>query len=65
MFEGEGSELPAGAERRVHDGIPFFIYTRSGRTEVFWPEGRLLCVLVSDMNAEEVVQLAFAKAAKP
>jgi len=65
MFEGLASELPAGAERRVHNGIPFFLYRRSGRTEVFWPEGRILCVLVSDMNAEEVVQLAFAKAVKP
>src|SRR2546430_13094359 len=25
MFEGESSELPAGAERRVHNGIPFFL----------------------------------------
>ena len=33
-----------------------------GLTAVFWQEGAVVCVLVSDIETEEVVQLAFAKA---
>jgi anti-sigma factor RsiW len=62
MYEGQVDELPAGAERREHNGISFRIYRRDARTVVFWEEGHVTCVLVSDIGAEDVIQLAFAKA---
>lgn len=62
MYQGTVEDLPAGAERREHNGIPFFIYGRGARTVVFWQEGDVTCVLVSDGAAEDVIQLAFAKA---
>lgn len=64
MYEAGVGELPRGAELREHDGIPFSIYRKDGRTLVFWPEGGVICVLISDIAPEEVVQLAFAKAMK-
>ena len=33
-----------------------------GLTTVFWQEGAVVCVLVSDTDAETVIQLAFDKA---
>lgn len=65
MYEGRPSELPAGAVRREHNGIVFHVYEHEGLTLVFWPEGGVMCVLVSDIGAEEVIQLAFAKAMIP
>jgi anti-sigma factor RsiW len=64
MFEGSTRELPPGADVRRHGGIPFSVYRRGSRTLVFWPEGKVLCVLVSDAETEEVVALAFAKAVR-
>jgi anti-sigma factor RsiW len=64
MYEGEVAELPADAERRVHDGIEFLIYRRGAVTLVFWQEGDVICVLASDIAPEAVVALAFAKAVK-
>jgi anti-sigma factor RsiW len=65
MFEGKTDELPAGSERRVHNGIEFFIYDRNGTTAVFWQEGSIVCVLASAVPRDETVSLAFAKAMKP
>jgi hypothetical protein len=62
MYLGRPSELPRAAEVRVNNGIPFQVYERDGMTLVFWQEGAVLCVLVSRIGAEEVIQLAFAKA---
>jgi anti-sigma factor RsiW len=64
MFEGRTAELPPAAETREHDGITFHIYQRDGRTAVFWQEGVVVCVLVGETAAEEVISLAFAKAMK-
>ncbi len=64
MYPGTASELPPGAERREHGGIPFFVYGKDTRTLVFWQEGNVICALVSEAGREEVVQLAFAKAVK-
>ena len=55
---------PPGATLREHDGIRFFVYRRGKVTTVFWDEGTVTCVLSGDFDAEEVVQLAFAKAMK-
>jgi anti-sigma factor RsiW len=65
MFAGKMADLPAGAEVREHNGFRFQIYRDGDRTAVFWPEGAILCVLVSDGPPEEVIQLAFAKAMAP
>jgi len=62
MFEGRLSDLPPGAERFDHEGIPFFAYRERGVTAVFWPEGDVLCILVADLPPAELHQLAIAKA---
>ena len=62
MFPGEVTRLPAGAERRENKGIEFFTYRKDGTTAVFWQEGAIVCALVSNIEPENVVQLAFAKA---
>ena len=62
MFVGRVAELPAGAVVRENKGIQFHVYETSGLTSVFWQEGAVVCVLISDIPKEEVVQLAFAKA---
>ena len=66
MYEGTLRELPPGGEPREHDGITFQIFRREegAVTLVFWQEGPVVCVLVSDAPAEQVVQLAYAKALK-
>ena len=65
MYRGKVTELlPAGAVRRRNKGIEFYIYRINGLTVVFWQEGSVTCVLSSDINPKEVVQLAFAKAVK-
>jgi anti-sigma factor RsiW len=55
----------APVERRVHNGIEFFVYRRGDVTMVFWDERVVTCVLASTMDQEAVVQLAFAKAMRP
>jgi mycothiol system anti-sigma-R factor len=65
MYPGVAAELPAGATLRENHGIQFRVYQRGGVTMVFWPEGKIICALSSDIAAEDVVQLAFAKAMLP
>jgi anti-sigma factor RsiW len=62
MYPGIASDLPKGATLREHNGIKFYIYERQGLTTVFWQEGEVLCVLVSDISSQQVIELAFAKA---
>ena len=62
MYVGQVGELPRGATLRENKGIKFYLYGSKGITAVFWQEGAVVCVLVSDIAPEEVVQLAFAKA---
>lgn len=64
MYEGRLSELPPAAEEREHDGIRFRVYRTAGLTLVFWQEGSVVCVLATDADPEEAVQLAYAKAIK-
>lgn len=64
MRRGRLDALPAPEERIEHGGRPFFIYTRQGRTVVFWPEGNVLCALVGE-GRTEVIELAKAKAMGP
>jgi hypothetical protein len=62
MFEGRIETLPKGATFRQNKGVTFYVYETGGITAVLWPEGAVICALVSDIKPEEVVQLAFAKA---
>ena len=64
MFVGTMTDLIQPSERRDHNGISFVIVTRGAYTAAFWPEANVLCVVVSDMPAEETIALAFAKAVK-
>ncbi len=65
MFLGRPEQLPEADEVREHNGIRFHIYRKDGVTLAFWKEGSVLCVLVSDIDSEELIQLAFAKAVNP
>ena len=65
MYIGAASELPGGSVERENRGIKFHVYQVKGVTMVFWQEGKVVCVLSSDMPVENVVQLAFAKAKRP
>jgi anti-sigma factor RsiW len=62
MYVGNVSELPVGSLEREHRGKKFHIYRVKGVTMVFWQDRKIVCVLISDMPTENVVQLAFAKA---
>jgi anti-sigma factor RsiW len=65
MYPGSVTELPPeGAAVRENNGIRFYAYRLNGLTVVFWQEGAVACVLSSDFESEEVIQLAFAKAVK-
>ena len=64
MFEGDVRRLPKGAALRRNGDFIFYVYRRRGSTQVFWQEGGVVCVLVSDVPEEDVIQLAFAKAMK-
>jgi anti-sigma factor RsiW len=62
MYVGDISELPVGSAEREHRGKKFHVYQAKGVTMVFWQDRKVVCVLISDMPTENVVQLAFAKA---
>jgi Putative zinc-finger len=64
MYPGQITELPSEAVEREHKGIRFYAYRVKEMTLTFWQEGAITCVLASDIDPEEVVQLAFAKAIK-
>ena len=64
MLEATVAAIPPGSIISEHDGIRFYRFERGGTTTVFWPEGSVLCVLASDAAPLEVLQLAYAKAAK-
>ncbi|HEV8429926.1 MAG TPA: hypothetical protein VGQ41_18640 [Pyrinomonadaceae bacterium] len=64
MYLGAVRELPAGAVLRENKGIHFYIYRKKGLTVAFWQEGAVICVLTSEIDSEQLIQLAFAKAIK-
>jgi anti-sigma factor RsiW len=63
MFQGRLDELPPAPRTASHNGIDFRIYREGALTAVYWAEGDVICVLVSDIDSEAVLALAFAKAA--
>jgi hypothetical protein len=64
MFPGQISELPRSSDIRRHGDFTFRVYRRDRQTLVFWQEGDVTCVLASEGDPEELIQLAFAKAMK-
>jgi hypothetical protein len=65
MYVGSVEDLPATTDERRSGAFTFRVYRQGRLTLVFWQEGSLVCVLVSDQPAEDVVQLAMAKAMQP
>lgn len=64
MFVAGLEDLPPPEETRETNGFTFYVYHRDGGTQVFWEEGDVLCVLASTLPANEVIDLAIAKAMK-
>lgn len=64
MYLGTLAELPEPSRVLENDGIVFRVYERDGLTLVFWQEGEVVCVLVSDAPAQAVIDLSIAKAVK-
>lgn len=64
MYQGNVAHLPATGDVRENKGIRFFVHRVGSLTLVFWQEGAVVCVLVSDATPDAVVQLAFAKAVR-
>lgn len=62
MFRGRMDELPPGPRSAVHNGVTFRVYRRDALTAVYWAEGGVLCVLVSDIDSDALIALAFEKA---
>jgi anti-sigma factor RsiW len=62
MLPGALEELPPPDRTHEERGFTFQVYERGDLTAVFWLEGEVLCVLVSDMPAGELLDLAREKA---
>lgn len=62
MYEGRVGDLPTGGRVVERGDARFYVFQASDLTQVFWQDGPLVCAIVSDITAEELVQLAFAKA---
>ena len=62
MLPGTLAELPPPDQVHEERGFTFQLYEREGATAVFWLEGEVLCVLVADMPAPELLALAREKA---
>lgn len=65
MFVGRLDELPRPQSVVAHQEFEFRIYRDGDRTLVFWAEGQILCVLISNLPEHEVIELAKAKAMLP
>jgi hypothetical protein len=62
MFRGRMDELPPAPRTESNKGIAFRVYRHAGLTAVYWADGEVICVLVSDIDSEALLALAFAKA---
>lgn len=62
MLPGSLEELPKPDEVHEERGFTFQAYRREGLTAVFWVEGAILCVLVSDIPGPALLTLAREKA---
>jgi anti-sigma factor RsiW len=62
MYEGSVGDLPAGGRVLENGGVRVLVFQASDLTEVFWQDGPIVCVLVSDAPPEEIVRIALDKA---
>lgn len=62
MFRGRMDELPPASRTVSNNGIAFRVYRRDALTAVYWADGDIICVLVSDIDSEALLAIAFAKA---
>ena len=62
MLRGTLEELPAPDRTHSERGFTFHIYEGAGARAIFWLEGEVLCVLVSDLPAPDLLALAREKA---
>ncbi|MFN8006788.1 MAG: hypothetical protein U0V70_07165 [Terriglobia bacterium] len=62
MFPGNAAELPDGALTCGKGPRQLYIYREDNVTMAFWQDGRLICVLASDNDVEELIQMALQKA---
>jgi anti-sigma factor RsiW len=65
MYQGRVTDLPEPLERRIVEGVPFWIYLEGEVRVVFWQEGPVVCVLAGEDDLEAILALAVAKASKP
>lgn len=61
MYEGVVGDLPAGGRVLESGGGRLLLFRASNLTQVFWQDGSIVCVLVSDAPPEEIVRIALAK----
>jgi anti-sigma factor RsiW len=61
MYEGLVGDLPAGGRVVESGGARVLVFRASDLTQVFWQDGPVVCVLVSDAAPEEIVRIALAK----
>jgi anti-sigma factor (TIGR02949 family) len=62
MYEGSVGDLPVGGRVLESGGVRVLVFRASDLTEVFWQDGPMVCVLVSDAAPEEIVRIALDKA---
>jgi anti-sigma factor RsiW len=62
MFLGRMDELPPAVRTVSRNGIAFRVYRRGALTAVYWADGEVICVLVSDIDSEALLALAYAEA---
>jgi hypothetical protein len=61
MYEGLVGDLPAGGRVLESGGVRVLVFQASDLTQVFWQEGPIVCVLVSDAPTEEIVRITLGK----
>jgi anti-sigma factor RsiW len=62
MYRGSVERLPPGGRVVARSGARLYLFRVSGLTQIFWQNGTIACVLVSDITPEELVQIALPKA---
>jgi hypothetical protein len=62
MYEGVATDLPVASDVREYKGVTFHVYRMGELTLVFWQDGAVVCVLVSDGDPEQAIVFARAKA---
>lgn len=61
-FRGRMDELPSPSHTADHDGVTFHICRQDTITAVLWAEREVISALVSDIDRDALIALAFAQA---